>query len=102
MSQIEKTVRERLMKPYWDRTLQLRHAFKLGTSVEELHDITKVDHWFLQQIKYMVTLENRAEGQSLSTIDKDELYELKQAGFSDVQIAWLLSKKRRESEGRGC
>jgi len=87
-----KTVRERLMKPYWDRTLQLRHAFKLGTSVEELHDITKVDHWFLQQIKYMVTLENRAEGQSLSTIDKDELYELKQAGFSDVQIAWLLSK----------
>lgn len=87
-----KTVRERLMKPYWDRTLQLRHAFKLGTSVEELHDITKVDHWFLQQIKYMVTLENRAEGQSLSTISKDELYELKQAGFSDVQLAWLLSK----------
>lgn len=87
-----KTVRERLMKPYWDRTLQLRHAFKLGTSVEELHDITKVDHWFLQQIKYMVTLENRTEGQSLSKISKDELYELKQAGFSDVQIAWLLSK----------
>jgi carbamoyl-phosphate synthase large subunit len=87
-----KTVRERLMKPYWDRTLQLRHAFKLGTSVEELHDITKVDHWFLQQIKYMVTLENRTEGQSLSTISKQDLYELKQAGFSDVQIAWLLSK----------
>jgi carbamoyl-phosphate synthase large subunit len=87
-----KLVRERLLKPYWDRTLQIRNAFKMGASVEEIADITKVDPWFLQQIRYMVSLENRTEGVSLDTITRDNLYELKQAGFSDVQIAWLLSK----------
>jgi carbamoyl-phosphate synthase large subunit len=87
-----KTVRERLMKPYWDRTLQIRNALKLGTSVEELEDITKYDRWFLKQMEYMVSLENRTEGQSLDGISKDDLYELKQAGFSDIQIAHLLSK----------
>ena len=87
-----KVVRERLVKPYWDRSMQIRNAFKLGTSIEEVADITKVDPWFLQQMKYMVSLENRTEGQSLDGMTQDELFELKQAGFSDVQIAHLLSK----------
>ena len=87
-----KTVRERLVKPYWDRSLQIRNAFKLGSSVEEIADITKVDPWFLQQIEYMVSLENRTEAKGLEELSKDELYELKQAGFSDAQIAWLVSK----------
>lgn len=87
-----KQVRERLMKPYWDRSLQIRNAFKLGASVEEIADITKVDPWFLQQIRYMVSLENRTEGQGLNEISKDDFFELKQAGFSDAQISWLLSK----------
>ena len=87
-----KTVRERLVKPYWDRSLQIRNAFKLGSSVEEIADITKVDPWFLQQIEYMVSLENRTEAKGLEELTKDELYELKQAGFSDAQIAWLVSK----------
>ncbi len=85
-------VRERLMKPYWDRCLQIRNAFKMGASIEEIHDVTKVDHWFLQQIRYMVTLENHLEGQSLETISREDLFEAKQAGFSDKQIAWLLSQ----------
>ncbi len=87
-----KTVRERLLKPYWDRSLQIRNAFKMGASVEEIADITKVDPWFLQQIRFMVSLENRTEGQTIETIDRDDLFELKEAGFSDVQIAWLLSR----------
>ncbi|MFW6157308.1 MAG: carbamoyl-phosphate synthase large subunit, partial [Balneolaceae bacterium] len=91
-----KTVRERLLKPYWDRLLNVRHAFKLGTSVEEVADITKVDPWFLQQIRYMVSLENRTEGQSLETISKADMYELKQAGFGDKQIAWMLSQSNGE------
>ncbi|GIV58324.1 MAG: hypothetical protein KatS3mg042_1237 [Rhodothermaceae bacterium] len=47
-------VRERLKKPYWDRTLQIRNAFKLGASVEEVADITRVDPWFLYQIRALV------------------------------------------------
>lgn len=87
-----KEVRERLLKPYWDRTLNIRNAFKFGASVEEIADITKVDPWFLQQIRYMVSLENKTEGHSLESFTKEDLLEVKRAGFSDVQIAWLLSK----------
>jgi carbamoyl-phosphate synthase large subunit len=87
-----KQVRERLVKPYWDRMLNIRHALKMGASVEEVADITKVDPWFLQRIRYMVSLENRTEGQALDDITKDDFYELKQAGFSDEQIAWMLSQ----------
>ncbi|NGP75374.1 carbamoyl-phosphate synthase large subunit [Balneolaceae bacterium YR4-1] len=91
-----KYIRKRLLKPYWDRLLNIRNAFKMGASVEEIADITKVDPWFLQQIRYMVSLENRTEGQSLDTISKEDLYELKQAGFSDTQIAWMLSQSNGE------
>jgi len=91
-----KHVSERLMKPYWDRSLQIRNAFKLGASVEEIADITKVDPWYLQQIRYMVSLENRTEGTTLDEITKDEMFEMKQAGFSDTQIAWLLSRSGNE------
>ncbi|HKJ30754.1 MAG TPA: carbamoyl-phosphate synthase large subunit [Balneolales bacterium] len=87
-----KLVRERLQKPHWDWSLQVHNAFKLGTSVEEVADITKVDPWFLQQIRYMVSLENRTEGQSLDSISKEDMFELKQAGYSDFQIAFLISK----------
>lgn len=87
-----KHVFERLQKPYWDRMLQIRNAFKLGATQQELHDLTKVDPWFLRQIRYMVSLENRTEGQDLDTISREDLYEMKQAGFSDIQIAHLISK----------
>jgi len=91
-----KEVRERLMKPYWDRMINIRHAFKLGASVEEIADITSVDPWFLQQIRYMVSLENRTEGQTLENINKEDFFELKQAGFSDAQISWMLSQSNGE------
>ena len=51
------TVRERLSKSYWDRTLQIRSAFTHGASVEEIADITKVDPWFLYQIRGLVEIE---------------------------------------------
>ena len=85
-------IRERLLRPYWDRILNIRHAFKLGTSIDEIADITQYDPWFLQQIRYMVSLENRTEGQSLHDIEYEDFYELKQAGFSDQQISYLLSQ----------
>lgn len=86
-------VRERLMKPYWDRSLQIRNAFKLGATVEEIHDITKVDPWFLEQIHYMVDLENETEQYEPDALPTELLIKLKKAGFSDRQIAWLTSHR---------
>jgi carbamoyl-phosphate synthase large subunit len=98
-----KNVQERLAKPYWDRLLNVHHAFKAGLPLKTIADATKLDPWFLQQIRYMVSLENRTEGQTLDEMPKEDLYELKQAGFSDVQLAWMLSQsngKVTESEVR--
>ena len=58
-------IRDRLKKSYWDRTLQIRNAFKLGASVEELADITKVDPWFLFQIQDIVSIEEQVRTRSL-------------------------------------
>src|SRR5699024_3333787 len=52
--------------------------------------------WFLKQIRYMVSLENRTEGQTLKCIPKEDLLELKEAGIADKQISWMLS----QSNGR--
>lgn len=85
-----KIVRERLRKSYWDRTLQIRNAFKMGASVEEVADMTKVDSWFLYQIRTLVDIENAIQQCTLAELDREFLLLAKQHGFSDQQIAYLV------------
>ena len=82
-------VRDRLATPYWDRLLHVRNAFRLGASVAEVHDVTRVDPWFLHQVLDLVALERDAEGTPLADLGRERLLRLKQHGFSDVQVAWL-------------
>ncbi len=93
-------VRERLRKPYWDRTLQIRNAFKLGASVEEIHDITKVDPWFLREIRYLVDVEAELRRYRLGDLDPQLLLRAKQHGFSDEQLAFLLEGELTEDDVR--
>ncbi|HIL57220.1 MAG TPA: carbamoyl-phosphate synthase large subunit, partial [Rhodothermales bacterium] len=102
------TIRDRLAKSYWDRLYHVRNAFRLGASVTEVADITRVDPWFLHQIHRLVELERRTEHQTLETISREDLLEMKQHGFSDVQLAFLLGdedltehdvRQRRKSLG---
>ena len=92
-------VRERLTKPYWDRLLHVRHAFRLSSSVAEVHDITRVDPWFLHAIRDLVAIEQRLEATTLADLSPDLLLEAKRAGFSDVQIAYLLQPAPAEAGG---
>src|SRR5690554_6827572 len=93
-------VRGRLKKPYWDRTLQIRNAFRLGASVEEIHDVTYIDPWFLYQIEDIVRIERELERRTLDQLDADFLRLVKQYGFSDVQIAYLLQGNVTEADVR--
>lgn len=93
-------IRDRLKKSYWDRTLQIRNAFKLGASVEELADITKVDPWFLFQIQDIVTVEEEIRRKVLKQIDHDFMLQIKRFGFSDFQIAYLVQNKETEDAVR--
>jgi len=93
-------IRDRLKKSYWDRTLQIRNAFKYGASVEELADITKVDPWFLYQIQDIVSIEEQVRTRSLQQMDKEFMLKVKQYGFSDIQIAYLVMDEVTENEVR--
>ncbi len=93
-------VRERLRKSYWDRTLQIRNAFIHGASMDEVYDITRVDFWFLQQIKMLVDLEKETRQLRLQDLTEDKLLNLKRHGYSDVQIAWLVTDEVTEEEVR--
>ena len=93
-------VRDRLAKSYWDRLLHVRHAFRLGASVAEVHDVTRVDPWFLNQIRDLVALERSIEGKSLADVDRPALLDLKQHGFADVQIAFLTESTEAEVRAR--
>ena len=93
-------IRDRLKKSYWDRTLQIRNAFKLGASVEEIADISKVDPWFLYQIQDIVTLEGEIRKKALSQIDEPFMREIKRYGFSDYQIAYMVQDEVTEEEVR--
>lgn len=91
-------VRKRLKRPYWDRLLQVRNAFRLGASVEEVRDITKIDPWFLEQIRSLVTLERETEKKRLAELTREDFLDLKRNGFSDVQVAYLLSDEEITEE----
>jgi len=67
------------------RLLKVRQAFLEGQSIEDIHQLTKIDPWFLNQIKALTRMNN-----------KYSLLELKQNGFSDSQIARMLDKSENE------
>ena len=79
-----------LEHPSWNRLFLVKDAFSLGVPLESIRKVTKIDKWFLLQIQELVQLEQELKRYSLNNIPKEFFYTLKQKGFSDIQIAWLL------------
>lgn len=79
-----------LERPSWNRLFMIYDAMKLGISIKTIQKLTRIDMWFLQQIEEMIALENEISKQSLQSISRDLLYEAKQKGYADRQIAHLL------------
>ena len=65
-------------------------AIQLGIPLRTIHDITKIDLWFLKQYEELYTLEKEISKESISSISKEFLLEAKQKGFADRQIAHML------------
>jgi carbamoyl-phosphate synthase large subunit len=84
------TIEEELGEPGPDRIWYVGDAFAQGFTLEEVHQLTHIDPWFLSQIKEIVDIELWLETQSLDAIDKDTLFKLKQKGFADRRLAKLL------------
>ena len=76
--------------PSWDRLFHIYDAIKLGIPFKTIKDKTKIDNWFLRQIEELVLLEKDIERHSITTISKNLLFEAKQKGYADRQVAHLL------------
>ena len=82
---------ERLEKVSDDRIYRVKDALRLGVPVKSVHKLTKIDMWYLEQIKSLVNLENELGKYNVpEDIPDSFLRELKVNGYSDAQIAWLM------------
>jgi carbamoyl-phosphate synthase large subunit len=94
------TIADELAYPRGERLWYVADAFGIGMTVDELHALTKIDRWFLAQIKEIVDLELELEKRTLQSITKDELRELKRMGFADRRLAYLLKSSEKDVRER--
>ena len=87
---------EELKIPRADRLLFIGDAFRFGWDVQHVYELTKIDPWFLVQIKDLIDEEQKLIGLGLKNLDKQLLYRLKRKGFSDVRLANLLGVCERD------
>jgi carbamoyl-phosphate synthase large subunit len=85
-----------LEHPSWDRLFHIYDALSLGVPIESVRKATKIDRWFLNQIMDVVNMENELRRYSLNNIPEDFFFSLKQKGFSDTQIAYILGNVTEE------
>lgn len=94
------TIHHEISEPGPDRLWYLADAFRLGYTVKEAHRATRIDPWFLVQVKELVDIENRLKEYSLPELSKEEMLFLKKKGFSDRRIAKLLKVKEDQVPAR--
>ncbi|WP_053845249.1 carbamoyl-phosphate synthase large subunit [Paracidovorax avenae] len=101
-TQDRELLEKELGEPGPERIWYVGDAFAMGLSVDEVHDLTKIDKWFLVQIEEIVKIEldldrlyeDKGEG-ALAAIDADTLRVLKKKGFSDRRLAKLLKTNEK-------
>ncbi len=74
----------------WDRVFAIYDAIQIGIPLSKIHEITKIDMWFLKQYEELNLLEKEISTYKLETLTRDLLLEAKQKGFADRQIAHML------------
>jgi carbamoyl-phosphate synthase large subunit len=80
----------------WDRIFRLYDALKLGVPQKTIQDLTRIDPWYLNQIMDLVETEKKLRKLNLKQIDKDLMREVKEKGYSDLQIAYLTNTTEDE------
>lgn len=94
---------DKLTHPSWDRVFVIYDAIQMGIPLSQIHDITKIDMWYLKQYEELFQLEKEISKYTIDSIGRDLLLEAKQKGYGDRQIAHMLKclesqvyKKREE------
>ena len=79
----------RLRQP--DRIWYVADALRAGYSIDKIHALTAIDKWFLSQIEELIELEQMVASTAMQAISAEQLFKLKQKGFSDRRLAQLLN-----------
>lgn len=87
---------EKLTYASWDRVFVIYDAIAMGIPLSRIHEITKIDMWFLKQYEELYTLEKEISNYKVSDLPKELLLEAKQKGFADRQIAHMMNCKESE------
>src|SRR5580700_5144549 len=83
-------IRQRLITPNPERLGYIRFALEQNWTVEQIHEITSIDPWFLKQLREMADLERDLSSQSLAALSRDQLAHAKRDGLSDTRLGRLL------------
>ncbi|MDN5553190.1 carbamoyl-phosphate synthase (glutamine-hydrolyzing) large subunit [Prevotella sp.] len=76
-----------LCEPTDKRVFVISKAMHKGYTVDQIHDLTKIDKWFLQKLKHIIDIDDNLKNANINTIDKELLRTAKVYGFTDFQIA---------------
>ncbi len=94
---------QKLTYASWDRVFVIYDAIQMGIPLSRIHEITKIDMWFLKQYEELYAMEKEISNYSIDSLPRDLMLEAKQRGFADRQIAHMLQclesevyKKREE------
>ncbi|MAC16426.1 MAG: carbamoyl phosphate synthase large subunit [Alcanivorax sp.] len=93
-------VAQLLATPGPERIWIVGDAFRVGMTVDDIFNITKIDHWYLVQIEDLVRTEQQLAATTFSDLTRDSLYALKRKGFSDARLAQLLGVKESDVRGK--
>ena len=85
----QNTILHKLEHASWDRVFVLYDAMQMGIPLRRIHEITKIDLWFLKQIEDLVETQKKLEKHSLDSIPFELLLDAKMKGFADRQIAHM-------------
>ncbi|MGI9322327.1 MAG: carbamoyl-phosphate synthase large subunit, partial [Pseudomonadales bacterium] len=89
-----------LGRPSAERLRYLADAMRLELPMEEIQQLTGMDPWVLAQIGDLVEQERQLDGQALASLDAEQLFRLKQKGFSDSRLATLLRVGEQDVRAR--
>jgi len=81
---------EKLTYASWDRVFVIYDAIQMGIPLSRIHEITKIDMWFLKQYEELYHLEKEISKYEIDTVPRELILEAKQKGYGDRQIAHML------------
>ncbi|MBV9867838.1 MAG: carbamoyl-phosphate synthase large subunit [Abitibacteriaceae bacterium] len=96
----EMEIEEKLRVPTDERIFIIAEAFRRGMMIEEVHDLTKVDCWFLQKIWHLIEMEQQLRNKPLDEFTPDLMRKAKKLGFNDHHLGELIGVKEPEIRAR--